>query len=72
MTACAKMTSVVLFCMLLAWVGSYVSYRALNTTVDETGTRSLAFPQSMPVLADVFAPLADVDRHLTGVITTTR
>lgn len=67
MNSTARMTTAILFCFLLAWVGSYVSFRWNHSEpggfVSHT---TVTYPADQPVLIRVFEPLADVDAALTG------
>jgi len=60
---------VVIFGLVLAWTGSYLAYRwnhaepsgfVLRTTV--------TYPAGQPVLIQVFEPLAEIDKRLTGTL----
>lgn len=67
MTRAATMTTAILFCFVLAWVGSYISFRWLNSEPGGFVTQTVVtYPADQPVLFKVFEPLADLDASLTG------
>ncbi len=67
MNSTARMTTVILFCVLIAWVGSYVAFRWNNSTPGGFVTATIiTYPAGQPMLIKVFEPLAEIDATLTG------
>ena len=70
MNSTARMTTVTLFCILLAWVGSYMSFRWHHGDPSGFVTHTtITYPKNQPMLQQVFEPLAEIDASLTGTRT---
>ena len=63
----ARMTTAILFCFVIAWVGSYVSFRWHHGAPGGFVTQTVVtYPSDQPMLIKVFEPLAQLDASLTG------
>ena len=63
----ARMTMVVIVGFVIAWVGSYVAFRWNHASPGGfVGKTTVIYPASRPELQRIYAPLADLDRYLTG------
>lgn len=63
MTTVDRMVSALLLSILIAWIGSYIAFRY---TATQPGQTVGVHGEYTRLLADIYAPLADVDEAMTG------